>query len=125
MGPSHFQYTKEHEWIHQAGELAVVGVTHYALEQLGDVVHIDLPEVGSQVVAGEPFGTIESTKTVSDLYAPVSGTVAEVNGELVKSPESIQDSPYDNGWLIKIRNAKSDKITLMSKGDYERYLEEH
>ena len=101
--PTDRRYTTEHEWIKAEGEHYVVGITAFAQDQLGDIVYVELPKVGDHVEAGKQFGVIESVKTASDLYAPVSGDVVEVNSELVDQPQSVNDDPYEAGWIIKIR----------------------
>ena len=120
--PSEFKYTKDHEWVSSAD--SKVGVTAYAIEQLGDIVHIELPEVGKELKHGASFGTIESTKTVSDLYMPVSGKIIAVNQAVLKSPESLQMDPYKNGWLIQISPA-GEATGLMSAKDYETFVAGH
>lgn len=100
--PSHLKYTKEHEWVSLEDNSATIGITDYAIDQLGDIVHMELPKVGDEFEAGDTFGTIESTKTVSDLYMPVSGKVTEVNEVIENDLESLSDDPYDGGWLIRI-----------------------
>lgn len=122
--PTDLKYTKEHEWAKEEGNgLVRVGVTEYAVEQLGDVTLIDLPTVGSEVGAHDHFGDIESVKTVSELYAPVSGEVVEVNEELDDQPELVNDSPYDKGWMIVIRMSSADELgELMDAQAYETYL---
>jgi len=123
--PTDLKYTKDHEWVQNSSSDAKVGVTDYAVEQLGDIVHIDLPEVGKTFAAGASFGTIESTKTVSDLYMPVGGQVIEVNQNALKSPESLQSDSYKNGWLVKIKVTNAGDLgKLMSAGDYEKYVSE-
>jgi glycine cleavage system H protein len=101
--PTDRRYTTEHEWVRPEGEHFVVGITAFAQDQLGDIVYVELPKVGDRVEAGKAFGVIESVKTASDLYAPLSGEVVEVNAELVDQPQSVNDDPYDAGWMIKIR----------------------
>ncbi|WP_236793161.1 glycine cleavage system protein GcvH [Amycolatopsis sp. GM8] len=102
--PEELRYTEEHEWVAtRSGDSVRVGITEYAQDQLGDVVFVDLPEVGKQLGAGEPFGEVESTKSVSELFAPVDGEVAAVNSAVVDSPELINSDPYGEGWLIEIR----------------------
>jgi glycine cleavage system H protein len=101
--PADRHYTTEHEWIKAEGEHFVVGITAFAQDQLGDIVYVELPKVGDRVQAGQVFGVIESVKTASDLYAPVSGEVVEVNGGLVDQPQTVNDDPYQTGWMIKIR----------------------
>ena len=108
--PGDLRYTAAHEWLRQDGEVAVIGITDHAQGELGDVVYLELPEVGSEIVQGESFGVIESVKAASDLYAPISGEVTAVNGELEAAPQLVNESPYDGGWLIKIRpSAFSDE----------------
>jgi glycine cleavage system H protein len=123
--PKSFKYTKDHEWIDAQGATGTIGVTAYAVEQLGDIVHIDLPEVGKTYKAGDSFGTIESTKTVSDLYMPVEGKVTAVNGAVKGSPESLQTDSYKNGWLVKIELANpADATKLMDAAAYESFIKE-
>ena len=105
VDPNDRKYTKEHEWVKLEGEQALVGITDFAQDQLGDVVYVELPNVGDRVEMMKPFGVIESVKTASDLYAPLSGEVVEVNQGVVDEPTRVNDSPYDTGWLIKIRPA--------------------
>jgi glycine cleavage system H protein len=111
--PADRRYTTEHEWIMPEGEHYVVGITAFAQDQLGDIVYVELPKVGDRIQSGTPFGVIESVKTASDLYAPVSGEVVEVNKELIDQPQSVNDDPYTTGWMIKIRpedSAEVDKL---------------
>ena len=123
--PSNLHYTKDHEWIDNSNkDEAVVGVTVYAVEQLGDIVHVELPEVGETFETGASFGTIESTKTVSDLYMPVTGKVVAVNKEVVDGPETIQDDPYDTGWLVKVAIDDDKDAALLSAKDYETFIKE-
>lgn len=105
--PENLKYTKEHEWVRTEGDIAVIGITDYAQGELGDIVFIELPAKGKQMKQGETFGTIEAVKAVSDLYAPVSGEVTEVNGALEKNSELVNSEPYAGGWMIKakIKNA--------------------
>ena len=100
--PEDLHYTAEHEWLRVEGDVVVVGITDHAQEQLGDVVYVDLPPAGAQVQTGQPFGEVESTKSVSDLFSPVSGTIAERNDELEDRPELINDDPYGEGWMVRI-----------------------
>jgi glycine cleavage system H protein len=120
--PQDLVYTRTHEWARIEGDTATVGITDHAQEELGDVVFVELPEVGSSVRAGEPFGTIESVKAVSDLYSPVSGEVAEVNTSLEESPEKVNEDPYGEGWLLRVR--LSEEPDLLSPEEYARRLEE-
>ena len=121
--PAKYQYTKEHEWIEIVGDLARVGITKFAIEQLGDVVHLDLPKVGAEFKAHDTFGSVESTKTVSDLYSPVAGIVKEVNAALAEAPENLADDPYENGWLIKL-SVKEAPVGLLAASEYEKYVSE-
>lgn len=122
--PTNLKYTKDHEWISENDDRVVtVGVTAYAVEQLGDIVHVELPEKGAQFEEGDPFGTIESTKTVSDLYMPVSGEVVEINDNLESSPESLQENAYGDGWIIKIKSSKPAS-ELMTATQYESFIKE-
>lgn len=121
--PKELHYTKEHEWIRVDGANGVVGITAFAIEQLGDVVHLDLPKVGAKFKAGESFGTIESTKTVSDLYMPAAGTVVEVNSALTNAPEDITQDPHGRNWLIKV-TLEGTPANLMSAEQYQKYIAE-
>jgi glycine cleavage system H protein len=120
--PADRRYTTEHEWIKPEGEHYVVGITAFAQDQLGDIVYVELPNVGDQVEAGKAFGVIESVKTASDLYAPVSGEVVAVNSELVDQPQSVNEDPYDAGWMIKIRPADSTQVEQLLTA--EQYSEQ-
>ena len=120
--PQDLLYTRNHEWARIEGDTATVGITDHAQEELGDVVFVELPQVGSSVEAGEPFGTIESVKAVSDLYSPVSGEVVDVNNTLEESPEKVNEDPYGEGWLIRVR--LSGEPDLLSPEEYARRLEE-
>lgn len=121
--PTELQYTKEHEWIRVEGANGIVGITAFAIEQLGDVVHLDLPKVGAKFKAGESFGTIESTKTVSDLYMPVAGTVTEVNTALTNAPEDITQDPHGKNWLVKV-TLEASPSNLMTAEQYQKYIAE-
>ncbi|HEX8259204.1 MAG TPA: glycine cleavage system protein GcvH [Rubrobacteraceae bacterium] len=120
--PEELQYTKTHEWVRREDDVATVGITEHAQDELGDVVFIELPERGASFGAGDAFGTVESVKAVSDLYAPVGGEVVEVNEALNDSPEKINEEPYGDGWIIRLR--VSEEADLLSAGDYEKLLEE-
>lgn len=122
--PKEFKYTSDHEWVFIEGDLATVGITHFALEQLGDVVHIEFPDLDESFDAGESFGTIESTKTVSDLYLPVGGRIVELNDDLLNSLESLAEDPYGDAWLVKIKVENIDESKLMSSSDYEEFISE-
>jgi glycine cleavage system H protein len=120
--PQDLQYTKTHEWVRVEDDVATIGITDHAQDELGDVVFVELPEQGTTLSAGDPFGAVESVKAVSDLYAPVGGEVVEVNGSLEDSPEKINEDPYGEGWILRLR--LSDEASLLSAEDYERLLEE-
>jgi glycine cleavage system H protein len=106
--PKDLRYTAEHEWIRQDGEMVVVGITDHAQLELGDVVYVELPEVGSRISQGSPLGVIESVKAASDLFAPVSGEVVAVNGDLEGAPQLVNESPYGHGWIITVRPSRLD-----------------
>jgi glycine cleavage system H protein len=124
--PKDLKYTTEHEWVRDSGETSGtvrVGITHYAQDQLGDIVYVQLPSVGDAVEAGQPCGELESTKSVSDLYAPITGTVARVNEELSGNPELVNSDPYGAGWLIDITPADMDAAAgLLSAADYQEQI---
>lgn len=125
MYPSDLKYDKEHEWVRLEGDLAVIGITDFAQDQLGDVVYIDLPAEGDTVKAGETFGEIESVKSVSELYSPVSGEVVEVNSALDDAPEVVNAEPYGDGWMIQVKlDDPSEVDGLMSAGEYEAFISE-
>ncbi|RKD68856.1 glycine cleavage system H protein [Sinobaca qinghaiensis] len=121
--PKELKYSEEHEWVKTEGEKVRVGITDFAQSELGDIVFVELPEVGDEIKADEPFGSVESVKTVSELYAPLSGTVVEVNEDLDDSPEFVNDSPYDKAWMIVVEPSDSSQIDdLMSAEDYEKMV---
>lgn len=123
MNPADLQYDKEHEWVRVDGDTAVIGISDFAQDQLGEVVYVDLPSVGDELVAGETFGEIESVKSVSELFAPVSGTVVEVNDELDSSPESINSEPYGAGWMVKVTVSDPSQLdALMSADEYDSFI---
>jgi len=122
--PTDLKYTKEHEWIKVDGSTATIGITHYAQESLGDIVFVDLPKPGSEITAGKTFGTVESVKAVSDLYAPASGTVNEVNGDLATAPEKI-NKEANTTWMVKMTLKNPDELkNLLSAADYEKFVNE-
>ena len=121
--PDNLKYTKEHEWILINATSGTIGITAFAIDQLGDVVHLDLPAVGKSFGAGETFGTIESTKTVSDLYMPVGGTIVAVNTALVDSPEKIIEDPHGKCWLVQIKPDGEPK-GLIDAAAYKKYIDE-
>jgi glycine cleavage system H protein len=120
--PEDLQYTKSHEWVRFEDGTATIGITDHAQEELGDVVFVELPDVGDTIGAGESFGTVESVKAVSDLYTPVGGEVAEVNSSLEDAPEKINDDPYGEGWIVKL--STSEEADLLSPEEYEKVVEE-
>ena len=122
--PEELRYTKEHEWARVEGDRARVGITAFAQDQLGDVVFVELPKVGAKVTAMKTFGVVESVKAVSDLFAPLSGEVVEVNGELSNKPELVNGDPYGQGWMLVIRLAKPAEVDeLMTADAYRRFTE--
>lgn len=122
--PADFKYTKEHEWIKPDGKSATIGITSHAQESLGDIVFVDLPKVGTELTAGKTFGSVESVKAVSDLYAPASGTVTEVNGDLATAPEKINNDAHSS-WMLKITlKNPGDLNSLLSAADYEKFVAE-
>lgn len=123
--PDDCRYTKEHEWVRAEGNTAFVGITDYAQKQLGEVVFVDLPEVGREVNQGEEFAVVESTKAASDIYAPVSGTVAEVNEMLSESPDAINRDPYGDGWIARLSLADPTEINaLLDAEAYDAFVAE-
>jgi glycine cleavage system H protein len=121
--PQNLKYTKEHEWIRVEGDTAVVGITQHAQDQLGDVVYVDLPAVGTKVKGSSTFGTVESVKAVSDLFAPVTGEVVAVNEELKGTPEVVNSDPYGKGWMIKVKVANKGELDgLLSAADYAKLV---
>ncbi len=122
--PEELKYTEEHEWIMIEGDIATVGITDFAQEQLGDIVFVELPEVGDMLEAGKNLGVVESVKAVSDVYAPLSGEVIEVNEELPDEPETLNNSPYESGWMIKIKVADTVAFAgLMDVASYQEFIE--
>ncbi len=119
--PDDLQYTSDHEWIRHEDDIIVIGITDYAQDSLGEIVYIELPSEGDEITKGDPFGAVESTKAVSDVYAPVSGDVVEVNELLLDSPETINEDPYGEGWMIKVR--PYDPTELDELMDFEEYTE--
>ena len=124
MYPKEFQFTKDHEWIKVVGDEAIVGITDFAQKQLGDVVYVELPAVGTSLDVHQTIGVVESVKAVSDIYSPVSGEVIAVNEGLNDDPEKLNQDPHGQGWIIRLRlKNKEDLEKLMSAGDYEKFLE--
>ncbi|MBF0455912.1 MAG: glycine cleavage system protein GcvH [Magnetococcales bacterium] len=121
--PVDLRYTVEHEWLRTLGETIEIGITAFAADQLGDVVFVELPEVGTLITAGTPFGVVESVKSVSDLFAPLSGTVTEVNETLQEAPERVNEACYGEGWMIRIKpDADQDVKSLLSAQEYAKTL---
>ena len=120
--PEDLQYTHSHEWVRIEGDTAIIGITDHAQDELGDVVFAELPDEGATFDAGESFGTVESVKAVSDLYTPVGGEVVEVNSALEDAPENINEDPYGEGWIVKLRT--TDRADLLSPEEYEKVVEE-
>ena len=120
--PEDLQYTRSHEWVRTQDGTVTIGITEHAQEELGDVVFVELPDVGATVAAGDSFGTVESVKAVSDLYTPVGGEVVEVNSSLEDAPEKINDDPYGEGWIVKL--STSEGADLLSPEEYEKVVEE-
>lgn len=123
--PKDLKYSEEHEWVKTEDGNARIGITHFAQSELGDIVFVELPQVGDEIKAGDPFGSVESVKTVSELYAPISGKVVEVNGELEDSPEFVNESPYENAWMIVVEPSNTSEIDeLLSADQYEELIAE-
>ena len=120
--PDDLQYTKSHEWVRAEDGTVTIGITDHAQEELGDVVFVELPDVGVTIGTGDSFGTVESVKAVSDLYTPVGGEVVEVNSSLEDAPEKINDDPYGEGWIVKL--STSEEADLLSPEEYEKVVEE-
>lgn len=124
--PGELRYTKEHEWVRVKGNEAEVGITDYAQGELGDVIFVELPQPGSKLAHMKPFGTIDAVKTVSDLFAPVSGEVAAVNESLQNNPALVNQSPYEGGWMVRIRMENPAEVEqLLSADDYQKLLGAH
>jgi len=121
--PEGLKYSKEHEWVLVEGTSATIGITEYAQEELGDIVFVELPEVGEKIVKDDPFGAVESVKAVSDIYAPVSGAVVEINEILPDNPETINDDPYGDGWMVRVELSDIDDLKdLMDADEYAEYV---
>ncbi len=125
MYPEDYLYSKDHEWISVQDSEGIIGITDYAQHELGDVVYVDLPEVGDSLEANEPFGSVESVKAVSEIFAPATGEIIEVNSKLLDSPEMLNESPHRQAWMVKIRLTNPDELRgLLSAEEYEEYLQE-
>jgi glycine cleavage system H protein len=124
MYPEELKYTKEHEWARLEGAAIRVGITHYAQDSLGDIVYVDLPAPGTQVAAGQAFGEVESTKSVSDIYSPITGSITERNSRLEDSPEIVNQDPYGDGWMVLISPTNPGELDgLLSAADYQAFIE--
>ncbi len=124
MTPEDSRYAKSHEYVHVEGDLGTIGITDYAQKELGDVVFVELPQVGTQLEAGDELGSIESVKAVSELFAPVSGEVVEINETLAEKPELVNTDPYGDGWMVRIRLSDPTELDdLMNAEEYEEYIE--
>jgi glycine cleavage system H protein len=123
MYPENFRYTKEHEWVLVEGDTGTVGITFHAQKELGDIVYVDLPKVGAQFSQGGVLGSVESVKAVSDIYAPVSGEVIEVNSALADAPEKLNEDPHGSAWIARLKLTAPDEINgLLSAADYQKYI---
>ncbi len=123
--PSELLYSKEHEWVRKEGSDVRIGITDFAQSELGDIVFVELPEVGDTIEVDEPFGSVESVKTVSELYAPISGTVVEVNEDLEDNPEYVNESPYEQAWMIVVEPSDDAELDeLLSDKEYEAFISE-
>ncbi|WP_102264235.1 glycine cleavage system protein GcvH [Mesobacillus jeotgali] len=123
--PNELRYSKEHEWVKVEGEKVRIGITDFAQSELGDIVFVELPEVGDEISLDQPFGSVESVKTVSELYAPVSGKVVEINEELNDSPEFVNESPYEKAWMITVELSDNSEVeNLMTAEQYEAMIKE-
>lgn len=125
MNPEDYKYTQEHEWVRVEGDVAVVGITDFAQQQLGDVVYVELPEPGAGVEQNQPFGSIDSVKTASDLYSPLTGEVLEVNENVNSDPALVNSAPYQEGWMIKVRPSDVSQLdSLMTSEQYAEYIKD-
>ncbi|TDB39045.1 MAG: glycine cleavage system protein GcvH [Actinobacteria bacterium] len=125
MYPKDLKYDKEHEWVKVDGDVAIIGISDFAQDQLGEVVYVDLPSVGDEVAAGESFGEIESVKSVSELFSPLTGEIVEVNDALGDAPETVNEDAYGDGWMLKIKMADAAEVDeLMSAEEYEAFIAE-
>ena len=123
--PSEFKYSKEHEWVKVEGNTATIGITEYAQGELGDIVFVELPDVDDEINEGDTFGSVESVKTVSELYAPVSGKIVETNDELEDSPEFVNESPYEKAWMVKVELSDDSQLEeLLSADQYSEMIGE-
>lgn len=123
--PEGLKYSKEHEWVLVEDDVAIIGITEFAQGELGDIVFVELPDVGEKISKDDPFGSLESVKAVSDIFAPISGAVTEINDDLKENPETINEDPYGDGWMIKVQLTDMDELKdLMSSDDYAEFIEQ-
>ncbi len=123
--PQELRYSEEHEWVAVDDNIATIGITDHAQEQLGDIVYLELPETGTAVTKGDKFGVVESVKAVSDIYSPVTGTVVSVNTGLPDTPETVNEEPYGEGWMIRVEMSNPEEVNdLMTAAEYEKFIEE-
>jgi len=123
MYPENFRYTKEHEWVSVDGDTGTVGITDHAQSELGDIVYVDLPKIGTQLDQGKSLGSVESVKAVSDIYSPVSGEIVAINTELADHPEKLNSDPHGDAWLVKVKLSDPSQVqNLMSASDYQSYV---
>lgn len=123
--PQELRYSEEHEWVAVDDNIATIGITDHAQEQLGDIVYLELPETGTAVTKGDKFGVVESVKAVSDIYSPVTGTVVSVNTGLPDTPETVNEEPYGEGWMIRVEMSNPEEVTdLMTAAEYGKFIEE-
>ena len=121
--PDNFRYTKEHEWVLVEGDAATIGITDHAQSELGDIVYVDLPKVATKIVQGASFGSVESVKAVSDIYAPVTGEVTEINSVLTTAPEKLNQEPHEGGWLVKVKLSAPEEVgKLLTAAEYQEYI---
>ncbi len=124
MYPDNYRYSKEHEWVAVEGDVATIGITDHAQEELGDIVYVDLPHAGDAVAAGKSMGSVESVKAVSDIYSPVTGEVTAINEALADAPEKVNEDPHGAAWMVKVKMSKPEEIDgLLTVADYQSYLE--
>jgi glycine cleavage system H protein len=124
MYPENLRYTKEHEWVRVDGDIGTIGITDHAQQELGDIVYVDLPKVGTQIAQGATAGSVESVKAVSDIYAPVSGEVTDINPALADAPEKLNEDPHGEAWLMKIKlSTPAEVAKLLSAAEYQKYIE--
>ena len=123
MNPENLRYTKEHEWLLVEGGIGTVGITDHAQEELGDIVYVDLPRIGTHLTQASPLGSVESVKAVSEIYSPASGEVTEINAALAEAPEKLNEDPYGAGWLVKLKlSDPAQAASLMTAAEYEAYV---